>query len=361
MSDILNPTPTGGETNADSTVSTTEATTADNSAEFNPDTADNVSQVRDWGKGWKKSADSYKPSHDFVTTSFGNLENAKLAADFYGNFAGQEFDPDAFHKVLEQLSPQRSQQFLEKFAATQAQDLTKKEIEKLFGGKVSPEEVRLFKQFRENGYGLGEGDDIPEALKLNSDGTPKSDEEITFLRNLQKQITESNRTKAEEQNKEVADREAAEAARVATAIQEFADGRLKILDSEFKALGLADADNDTADIRTEKSFLRQFVINGVTGAFVNDPEGSKDYNSAVEHIKRNESLLARRYETRIEDQLLKIMRSDAVGKLLKSIATPATPPDEKPDISTTGSSNTEQGKETGDLYSKLVAAGKIQP
>jgi hypothetical protein len=339
------------------------ANPVETSTEFNPDTVDNIGQVRDWAKGLKKDVDSYKPAHQFVSESFGSLDNAKFAADFYGSFAGSEFDPDAFYKVLEQLSPQRSKQFIEKFAATQAGELTNKEIEKLFGGKVTQEEIRLFKQFRENGYGLGDGDDIPDALKLDADGNPRSDEEIAFYRNLQKQIKASAAEKAEASTREQEESQAAEAARVAQQVDEFATARLRVLDSEFKTLGLADSETDTADIRAEKSFLREFIINGVTGAFIKDPDGAKDYNSAVEHIKRNEGLLARRYEARIEDQLLKIMRDDKVGRLLKSIATPPAPHEEIPAIPTTGASNTDTiNANSGEsVYARLVKEGKIQP
>lgn len=364
MSDIFNPAGTAGaaETTADGNVSATVEQTGATASEFNPDTADNLTAIRDWGKGLKKDLDSVKPAHEFVTSSFGNLENAKLAAEFYGSFAGEQFDPDSFSKFLEQLSPQRSRQLFDKYATGQLAELTQKEVEKIFGGKPSADEIRLFKEFKDNGYGLGKGDDIPEALKFNADGTPKPDEEIAFLRNLQKQVTQSNQTKAAEQAEQEAKEEAARKAAISEAIGSFANDRLKILDSEFKTLGLSDDVSDTADQRAEKQFLRQFLINGISSMYLADESGANDYNAAVKHISNGEGLLARRYEAKIEEGLLKIMRNDYVGRLLKSIATPDPEGDERPEIPNSGGPAADTSNTQGDdLFSRLVREGKIKP
>lgn len=357
--DSLNPAPDGAESQV------TDVT--EPSTEVDIDKSDNVQQLRDYAKGLKTDLGKYKTTHEFVQTKFGDVKNAELASDIYASFAGDEFDPDKFLSVVTQLSPSRAKALTDKLTSTQTEALAKVQVEKMFGGKVTDSDVKLFKEWKETGYGLGDGEDIPEALKFNSDGTPKSDEEIEFLRNLQKQVKE---TQQFNQNKELTEKEALELEtqeNLKNQVNAFSSDRLKVLDSEFKVLGLADADGDTAEVRTEKDMLRDFLRDGIAGAFMKNPESSRDYVSAIEHIQKGEPLLARRYEASIETKLLGIMRSKPMERMLKFLTESQTPrlEEERPEISTSGAS-TEGGNKTekpltGDeMYDKLVREGKLK-
>lgn len=328
------------------------------------DKSDDVAQLRGYAKGLDKDLKTYKPIYEKVTSLFGDDRSLELAHSVFSGFAGEKFDPDNFYKTLEQLSPQRSKQLFEKFAQSQASELAQKEVEKILGGKASPEEVKLFKQWKENGYGLGDGEDIPEALKFNADGTPKSDEEITFLRNLHNQIRESRTEKLTEkqlqEQKEAEEREA----KVVEDINTFSNERLSILQPELEPLGLKELPADTAEQRQEKQFLTQFIMDGVAAAFMKS-KYANEYSSALQHIRDGEYLLARPYEARIEKGLIEIMRSKSLGRLLASLTTPVQEPEVRPEISSSGASpaddKTPQGRVTGDdIFKSLVAEGKIK-
>jgi hypothetical protein len=371
MSDTLNPAPSTGAEGSETGTQTGAATAVAPEVqpqELNLETADNLTQIRDYAKGLKKDVTTYKASHEFVSSSFGDVENAKIAHSVYQGFAGEEFKPEEFYKVLEQLSPSRARQLVEAHAAKQAQELSQKEVEKLFGGKVSPEEVKLFKQFKESGYGLGEGEDLPDALKFNADGTPKTDEEIAFFKSLQQQVKDTKSTLKTQEQLEAETKEQKKQEAIQERITTFSNDRLKVLDSEFATLGLAPLPADTAEVRQEKEFARQFLVNGISGMFLADQGGANDYNAAMAHIRNEESLLARRYEPNIEAKLLEIFRSKTVSKMLENLTNPDSQPEVRPEISNTGASTTDNAtKPTGkpetanELYARLVREGKIKP
>lgn len=348
------PAPIEGAENQEATPEVTET--------FDYEKTDNLSQLRDYAKGLKTDLGKYKPANDFIETSFGDVENAKLASSVYNSFAGEKFEPEEFLKTISQLSPARASQLVESLSAKQATELAKAEVEKILGGKVSAEEVKLFKNWKESGYNLGTDDDIPEALKFDKDGNPKSDEEIQFLRDLQSEVKKGRQEKLTEAQQKELDAQIAESTRVQNDIAEFSTGRIKVLDKEFEAIGLAPTATDTAEERAEKDTIRSFIIDGVSGLFLKDMQGATDYKSAVSHIENGENLLARRYETRIEAKLLEIMRSKSVTRLLQSL-TKVESTEERPELSNSGTSQNDS-KQTGrmtsqDIFDKLVREGKL--
>lgn len=343
---------------------TDEVTTESQTNEFDVDKVDNLSQIRTYAKGLKADIDKYKPASEFISSKFGSEANAQLAADFYGGFAGDEFDPDKFLEVIGQLSPSRAKQLTEKLSKAEASQLANAEVESLFGGKVSKEEIALYKKWKESGYNLGEGEDIPEALKVDAEGNPKSPEEIQFLRDLQRQIKETNQRDRDKETSEAQQVEFDRQTKVNDEINSFSTDRLNVLDSELDAHGLKYTETDSADERAEKDFIKAFIMDGIAGAFMKNVEASKDYNSAVKHIQDGEALLARRYEPRIEAKLLEIARSKGVGRLLKSLVSAAPDPEVTPEINTTGSS-TQDSKPTGrisadDIAKDLVSRGLLK-
>lgn len=339
------------------------AETPEVGTEVDIDKSDNISQLRAYAKGLKTDLGKYKETHEYFEGKFGSKDTAELAHSIYSQFAGEEFDPDAFAKVIEQLSPGRTKQLFEKVSSTRATELAKKEVETLFGGKATPDEIKLFKQWRESGYGLGEGEDIPEALKFDSEGNPKTEEEIKFLRELNRTVRETKSQIAEKTTTEEAEKEATRQAEIQRDVETFSNDRVKILDKEFESYGLTLAETDTAEQRGEKEMIRNFIINGVSGLFLADPDSSKEYHTAVKHIVNGEKLLTRTYEPRIEKALLSIMRSKPLGRLLSSLTAPDPELEVKPEISNTGTSQDGEltkGKSTGDIISDLIAQGKLK-
>lgn len=333
-------------------------------SEFDFEKSDNLSQIREYAKGLKADLQKYKPSSEFIESSFGDLENAKLASSIYTGFAGDEFDPEKFLDVISQLSPSRANQLKESLTKKEAAQLAQAEIEKMFGGKVSKEDVEFFKKFKESGYGLGIEDDIPEALKFDAEGNPKSEEEIEFLRNLQKQVKESQHYRNQEAETKLTQQQQEQQAKIQEAVGQFSSDRINVLNNEFDALGLNPAPTDTADQRLEKEAIKSFVIDGVSGLFLKDAAGAKDYNAALQHIQNGEYLLARRYETRIDAKLLEIFRSKPVTRLLQSLTkVESDDKEERPEISNSGASQdtTPSGKTptANDIFDSLVKAGKI--
>jgi len=353
------------EVSTDETVVPTSISTSE---EADVDTVDNVQQLREYAKGLKKDLSVYKPTHEFIKNSFGDLEVAKQAHALFDGYTREQFDSDEFIKFIKELSPARADELVEKLATERASELTKKEVEKIFGGKPpTPEELKFFQEWKESGYGLAKDEDIPEELKYNEDGTPKSEKEIEFLRNLQKQVQEIKQKDEQKQQEEIRQREFAKQQQVQEAISSFSNDRIKILDAEFEAYNLGFSETDTPQQRSVKQQIRDFIIDGVSGAFLKSEEGYKDYNSAIAHIQKGEPLLARRYEARIEGKLLDIMRSDWVGKLLTSLIQDKQPDEPRPDLSNAGGSReredtTPARKITGDdIYASLVQKGLVKP
>lgn len=296
---------------------------------------DSLQDIREWGDNWKKTATEYKATADFVNEKFGDLSSAELAHSIYSSFAGEEFDPTAFSKLLEQMSPERAGKLVENLASERASKMVPDKVQELFGGQVSQEEITLFKKWKESGYAFGEGDDIPDSLKVDKDGNPLNEETIEFLRNLKSQVDGMVSSRRSSEDSAKAQAEAEREAAIQASINEFGAGRLKILDSEFEAMGLAPSKDDNTEVATEKEFLRQFLVHGVSGMFLADQEASKDYQSAVGHIAKGENLLARRYEPRIEKKLVEILRGGFLKKFRDALA-PEKKADPRPDISNSG-------------------------
>lgn len=350
----------------------TDNSTVDNDSanpqDFDFEKSDNVSQIRTYAKGLKGDLDTYKPSHEFITSKFGDVKNAEVAHSLYQTFASEEFDPENFSKILSQLSPQRTDKLFETKASALAEGIAQKKIKELFGSDVKPDEVARYKQWVESGYGLGEGDDIPDALKFDAAGNPKSDEEIQFLRDLQKATKQRNADDAAKKAQEEADLEEKRVFERNTRVSEFSNARLNVLNKELDILGLKDLPTDTAAEKESKATLRNFFLNGVSGIYLSNPEMAKDFHSAMGHLEDNEVLLARKYEASIEKNLLDILRSDALKSVFNALANPDKIHDDRPEISNSESSSTPKdggdkpkNESVDEFYARLVSEGKIKP
>lgn len=309
------------------------------SPELDVERIDNVSQLRDHVKGLKSDLETYKSTHNFVSETFGDLENAKLAQQLYSGFVSEDFEPDEFYSIINEVSPTRTKALIEKFAQKEAMPMAYEKVKELFGSEVTPEEVSLFRQWRDSGYMITEEDDIPDAFKYDSYGNPLSEDQVNvfkeqfqMLNNLRSQI--ENQVTATQQREEQERLEQIEMQRQEK-INNFDLTNLKVLENDLQKVGLDLRDSDTPELRQQKEFVREFIVGGVGRMFLGNPQLAKDYQTALAHLSAGEDRLARRYEPRIQKGLLDILRSEPISRLLSSL-TPSVPRQARPEISSSG-------------------------
>jgi hypothetical protein len=333
--------------------------------EFDVDRVDNISQLREHVKGLKSDLDTYKSSHSFLEESFGDLENAKLAHQMYSNILAEDFEPDSFVNLIESLSPSRARALAEKISEQGAVEVAYQKMQDLFGSEVTPEEVALFKQWRDSGYMITEEDDIPDAFKYDSYGNPLSEEQVqafkeqfTMLNNLRSQV-ERQVSSVEDNRQQELEKQYNES--IQNAVNEFEFSNIKVLESDLAKVGLSFSENDTPQVRQEKQVLREFFVGGIGRLFLSRPDLQRDYQSAIAHIQNGEQLLARRYEPRIQKGLLEILRSGPISKLMQSL-TPNRPTYARPEISNSGASAPTEitGGTREERIRQLVASGALR-
>ena len=350
---------------ADSYVPEGVPSEAPSNTELDVDRVDNISQLREHVKGLKSDLETYKSSHSFLEESFGDLENAKLAHQMYSNILAEDFEPDNFVKFIESLSPSRAKALAEKISSQGALEVAQSKIQELFGGEVTPEEVALFKQWKDSGYMITEENDLPDAFKYDAYGNPLSEEQVQafkeqfdMLNKLRSQV-ETQVNSVQEQKQRELEQQYYES--IQNAVNEFEMSNIKVLESDLAKVGLSFSENDTPQARQEKEALREFFIGGIGRLFLSRPDLQKDYQSAIAHIQNGEQLLARRYEPRIQKGLLEILRSGPISKLMQSL-TPNKPTYARPEISNSGVSaptpQTSGSRE--DRIRQLVASGALK-
>lgn len=350
---------------ADSYVPEGVPSEASSYTELDVDRVDNISQLREHVKGLKSDLETYKSSHSFLEESFGDLENAKLAHQMYSQVLAEEFEPDGFVEFIGSLSPSRAKAIAERISENKAAEVAYNKIQEIFGSEVTPEEVALFKQWRDSGYMITEQDDIPDAFKYDAYGNPLSQEQIEafkqqfdMLNKLRSQVENQVYSVQEQKQKEL---EQQQQEVIQNAIDEFDGNNLKVLESDLAKVGLSFSENDTPQVREEKQAIREFFLGGIGRLFMTKPELQRDYQSAIAHIQNGEQLLARRYEPRIQKGLLEILRSGPISKLMQSL-TPNRPTYARPEISNSGVSapapQTSGSRE--DRIRQLVASGALK-
>lgn len=350
------------ETKIDDSINSSENASGEKSAED----SDNIKLLREHAKSLKSDLEKYKSVYEFFETTFGREDIAKQAHEIYSGYTAEEFNPDIFIKYLETLSPKRAEMLVEKLSSQKALQLVDDKIEEIFGSKPSTEEIRLFKEWKNSGYGLDSLDDIPDELKYNSDGTRKDEREIQYLRDLKNQLKSLQESVEMRKREEEYLKQQQYEEQINLAIAEFADNRINIIHKELDKLGLVISEADTVQDRLKKEAIRRFIVNGVTGEFMNNPDALQQYNTAISHIKNGEPVLAKRYEARIEKYLLDILRSDSVGIFLSNFAKEEEPTIPRPDISksvkgTDYSEKPAKNRSASEIYSKLVEQGAITP
>lgn len=339
--------------------------TQSTNAEFDVERVDNIGQLREHVKGLKSDLETYKSTHQFFEENFGDFENAKLAQQLYTGFVSDEFDPENFLQTVAEISPNRARNLVEAFASQHAPKLVEQRMSEFFGGPVTPEEVQLFKQWRDSGYMITEQDDLPEAFKFDSYGNPLSDEQVNAFKEqfkmlndlksrIDNQVQQTEAQKQEEVRREWQ-------ANLERQVQDFDNSNLKILESDFAKVGLAINESDSPDVRNQKEMVREFILGGVGKLFLADQELAKNYYTALSHIENGEARLARRYEPKIQKGLLDIVRSEPISKLLGSLV-PNAPKFTRPEISNSGVSAPSQveGGSREERIRNLFAAGALK-
>lgn len=335
--------------------------------EFDVDRVDNIGQLRDHVKGLKTDLETYKSTHNFVEESFGDLENAKLAQQLYSGFVSEEFEPEEFYNIIQEVSPSRAQALAQKFAERESLPIAYEKVKELFGGEVTPDEVALFRQWRDSGYMITNEEDIPEAFKYDSYGNPLSEEQVDafreqfkMLNNLRSQVeTQVSATQQKYYEEQVAQEEYQKQEK----INEFDTSNLKVLENDLAKVGLTMSESDTPEVRKYKEYAREFIIGGIGRMFLGNQQYAKDYQTAIAHLQSGEERLARRYEPRIQKALLDIVRSEPISKLISSFA-PDEPRRPRPEISNSGVSSPTMPTEGGsreDRIRNLIATGAIKP
>ena len=343
-----------------------EAQGSYSSPELDVERIDNVGQLRDHVKGLKNDLETYKSTHNFVNESFGDLENAKLAHQLYNGLVSEEFEPDYFIQAISDLSPTRAQKLAESYANQYAPQYAQEKIQEYFGGDVTPEEVELFRQWRDSGYMITPQEDgIPDAFKYDSYGNPLSEEQVDAFKQQFKMLNdlrsrvESQVQMSEQQRIQEVQQEIQQ--QLVQQVQEFDDANLKILDNDFAKVGLGLSDTDTPELRQHKEMVREFILGGVGKLFVKNQELFKNYQTALSHIENGEVRLAKRYEPKIQKGLLDIMRSEPISKLLSSFV-PDAPRQARPEISSSGVSapTIQPANSRDERIQNLVASGALK-
>jgi len=350
---------------------TTDVVTPEPSSETQPPVVDvdkesGIENIRTYARSLRDDVNTYKPVAEFVTNSFGDVENAKVAHQIYSQFVDEQFSPDKFFETISSLSPKRAEAVLNTLGSAQADKVVQQKLAEMFGGEVSTDEVTLFKQWKETGYGLQNEEELPEAFKYDAQGNPLSEEQIEVFEKQFKALKEMGKklegNVSEREKAEKAKAEADRVAKVNQAIDEFDNGRLKILEPDLEKFGLKVLPTDTPEQAKEKSFLKEFILGGVVRLFASNPELMKDYSTALGHIQNGETLLARRYEPRIEKGVVDTLRSPAIIKMLSALV-PQTPPEPRSEIPNLGGGQPQvkgEGKSIEELTKQLFATGKIK-
>lgn len=326
-----------------------------------------IENLRNEYKSLKKDLETYKSSHKFITDNFGDTETASQAKQLFDSFSGSDFDENTFLSYIKELSPQRTDKLVETLATERAKNIADAKVKELFGGSYSPEELKLFKEFKESGYGLAASDDVPDEFRFNEDGSPKSEKEIEFLRNLYGRVKSIESERETERQELQRIREQEKASAIQREVDNFANSRLAILEKEYDNLGLNYIEGDSAETKSKKEAIKAFITHGVIGSFLADPTANSNYEAALNHIRNKEPLLAKRYEARIESQLLDIVRSDHILNFLKTVTTHNENPESRPEISTSGNygvkdTTTTTGRVTAnDIAETLIRSGKVRP
>jgi hypothetical protein len=213
-------------------------TTDDTENEPEPGSIAAVAKDRD---GWKQTAKSY-------TSLFPDMDDAQVAKELLDAVAGDEFDAKNLISKIEGVSKSRAKALRSAIEAEVSSSSESKTLEKLFGrSDVSAEEIKAIRQILDSGgalriFGDIDDDDIPDELKVDSEGNELPEKQVEFLKGL-KQIV----VKVQKDQKALASRlsgreESETKSAQQKLVNDFSAERVNSLDPIIEDLKLSDED-----------------------------------------------------------------------------------------------------------------------
>lgn len=280
--------------------------------------ATRIAEVKDWGKGWQETANSYKPAQDFITERFqGNFEEAEIAANIFESVLGTDletFDPSKVLNELSELSKPRAEKLIHFFATNPSvQEMARQGvIETVFGKNLSPEELaediegyKLFKQAGGLSALLDQDGELPVNLQYDAEGNPRTEDELNIFKSF---LTEVKGIKTDRQK----DAEAkAEQARVAqeselnTRIQNYTEERFDGVKNVVKQVGLEILPTDSPEIQATKQRDANMINYYVVGRASDDKAFNGAYKSAVDAIQAGDAITANRKKVELNSLITK--------------------------------------------------------
>jgi len=269
--------------------------------------ATRISEVKDWGKGWQTTAEQREPAHKFIEERYkGNMEEAEISANLFEKVLGNDissFNPSEIFSELSTLSKPRAEKLVEFFAMnpTVLGMAEQKIIEQVFGKDLTPEELqedlegyKLFKQVGGLSALLGEDGELPAQLQYDSDGNPKSEEELniykTFLNEL-KGIKTDRQREAEAKALEATNNQKAAEDK---AIGDYTEERFDGVNNVIKQLGLEIKTDDSDEVSATKLRDSRMIKFYVLGMASDDETFKSVYTEAVNAIKSGDTITANR-------------------------------------------------------------------
>lgn len=257
--------------------------------------------ARTHAKGWKKSANTYKDSHDAVQ-SFGGVNNLKSLKGVHDSFIAPKLDPQQFFGELSKIDPQRAAELMT-FAGSKVAGNSKEAIlTEIFGSVPTKQDVELFRQFKAADGKLVSvpgGQPVPERFLYSDaeddDGnvvkTLKSQKEIDAnpdyqtWKELQRQRQEfSERTERETREKTRTEQQRVSQEREGL-IKQNIEKWLEPVDLALKQLGYTPDPSDTPEVAEQKQLLAMIFEGVVLKTFENDETSARLFYGSQEYIR----------------------------------------------------------------------------
>lgn len=255
---------------------------------------------------------------EFVVRNLGfeSIEDARIASALYKQFVGDSFNPNEFMNELARYSPARVTQLVQTVVEAIVPTVRDQITKSLFGDSVSREEIEAFRRFKEAGGLLGvlgnDDGDIPEALKYNADGTPKSEEEVEFLRSLKAQAREAQKLVDARRAEEEARKQQEQQAYFAKVESEYTGQFARVVDQTLAHL-LGPNARTLGGLR--------YAIMGMFGEF---PENARLFNEGLAAAMRGDAIGATRAAKEVQKRLLAL--TTAYVQHMKRALAPAKAP-----------------------------------
>lgn len=273
----------GDETNKEADGETPEAKEATQG-----DKGENKStaKVREWGEGWKQSAEAhekrikeeFEPLLTKINDKFGGNEGLEFAAEIFEALTDEDnFDPDNAIEFLSENVPQVAEKLVNHITKQVIDRATSTALKRTFGRDLSADEVGVINQFLAAGQTAPDKfekffqtEDIPEELRYDAQGNELPPAVLAHMRNLQSQVSKTtseikainDRIQAGEQN--------AITEKAQTAIEQYVvTNNLGPIDAQIEKLGLHQAfDGETPELAAQRQWCAKaigYIALGIAG------------------------------------------------------------------------------------------------